>query len=147
MADAAQIVAAFREVASNKALTEEEMTDLVKDGMLAGLARIYGITVQAEIDIDEVTGKFDMVVLRRVVAEVEDSSRARRRGAAHAAIRYGSRPGFRRPVGSKPDLILAARERTPASGSTAATSTGPWTIPDPTSSTLLSGSRPVQRLR
>ena len=51
MADAAQIVAAFREVASNKALTEEEMTDLVKDGMLAGLARIYGITVQAEIDI------------------------------------------------------------------------------------------------
>mgnify|MGYP001176821725 CR=1 FL=1 len=74
MADAAQIVAAFREVASNKALTEEEMTDLVKDGMLAGLARIYGITVQAEIDIDEVTGKFDMVVLRRVVAEVEDSA-------------------------------------------------------------------------
>ena len=72
MADAAQIIAAFRDVASTKNLSDEEMTDLVKDGMLAGLARIYGPTVQAEIDIDDVTGAFDIVVLRRVVAEVED---------------------------------------------------------------------------
>jgi len=72
MANAAQIVAAFRDVASTKSLSEEEMTDLVKDGMLAGLARIYGATVQAEIDIDEDTGEFDIVVLRRVVEEVED---------------------------------------------------------------------------
>ena len=72
MANAAQIVAAFRDVAATKSLTEEEMTDLVKDGMLAGLARIYGPTVQAEIEIDDTTGEFDIVVLRRVVAEVED---------------------------------------------------------------------------
>jgi N utilization substance protein A len=72
MANAAQIVAAFRDVASTKSLSDEEMTDLVKDGMLAGLARIYGPTVQAEIDIDEDTGDFDIVVLRRVVEEVED---------------------------------------------------------------------------
>lgn len=72
MANAAQIVAAFRDVAATKSLSDEEMTDLVKDGMLAGLARIYGATVQAEIDIDEDTGDFDMVVLRRVVEEVED---------------------------------------------------------------------------
>ena len=72
MADAAQIIAAFRDVASTKNLSDEEMTDLVKDGMLTGLARIYGPTVQAEIDIDDVTGEFDIVVLRRVVAEVED---------------------------------------------------------------------------
>jgi len=74
MANAAQIVTAFRDVASTKSLTDEEMTDLVKDGMLAGLARIYGPTVQAEIDIDEDTGDFDIVVLRRVVEEVEDSA-------------------------------------------------------------------------
>jgi N utilization substance protein A len=74
MANAAQIVAAFRDVASTKSLSDEEMTDLVKDGLLAGLARIYGPTVQAEIDIDEDTGDFDIVVLRRVVAEVEDSA-------------------------------------------------------------------------
>ena len=72
MANAAQIVAAFRDVAATKSLSDEEMTDLVKDGMLAGLARIYGATVQAEIDIDEDTGDFDIVVLRRVVNEVED---------------------------------------------------------------------------
>jgi N utilization substance protein A len=72
MANATRIVAAFRDVAATKSLSEEEMTDLVKDGMLAGLARIYGPTVQAEIDIDEDTGDFDMVVLRRVVEEVED---------------------------------------------------------------------------
>jgi N utilization substance protein A len=72
MANAAQIVAAFRDVAATKSLTDEEMADLVKDGMLAGLARIYGATVQAEIDIDEDTGDFDIVVLRRVVEEVED---------------------------------------------------------------------------
>jgi len=74
MANAAQIVAAFRDVAATKSLSDEEMTDLVKDGMLAGLARIYGATVQAEIDIDEDTGDFDIVVLRRVVDEVEDSA-------------------------------------------------------------------------
>ena len=72
MANAADIVAAFRDVAATKSLSDDEMTDLVKDGMLAGLARIYGPTVQAEIDIDDATGEFDIVVLRRVVAEVED---------------------------------------------------------------------------
>ena len=72
MANAAQIVAAFRDVAATKSLSDEEMTDLVKDGMLAGLARIYGATVQAEIDIDEDTGDFDIVVLKRVVQDVED---------------------------------------------------------------------------
>ena len=74
MANAALIVAAFRDVAATKNLTDDAMTDLVKDGMLAGLGRIYGPTVQAEIDIDDITGEFDIVVLRRVVAEVEDSA-------------------------------------------------------------------------
>jgi transcription termination/antitermination protein NusA len=74
MANAAQIVAAFRDVAATKSLSDEEMTDLVKDGILAGLARIHGPTVQAEIDIDEDTGEFDIVVLRRVVEQVEDTA-------------------------------------------------------------------------
>ena len=72
MANAAQIVAAFRDVAATKSLSDEEMTDLVKDGILAGLARIYGPNVQAEISIDESTADFDIVVLKRVVEEVED---------------------------------------------------------------------------
>lgn len=74
MANAAQIVAAFRDVASTKSLSAEEMEDLVKDGILAGLARIYGTNVRAEIDIDEDTGDFEIVVLKRVVEAVEDPS-------------------------------------------------------------------------
>ncbi|MFQ5537482.1 MAG: transcription termination factor NusA [Gemmatimonadota bacterium] len=74
MANAGQIVAAFRDVAETKSLSDEEMTDLVKDGIMAGLARIYGPNVRAEIDIDEDTGEFDIVVLKRVVEEVEDPS-------------------------------------------------------------------------
>ena len=72
MANATQIVSALRDVASTKSLSDEEMTDLVKDGMLAGLARMYGPDVQAEIDVNEETGDFDIVVLRRVVEAVED---------------------------------------------------------------------------
>lgn len=74
MANAAQIVAAFRDVASTKSLSPEEMEDLVKDGILAGLARIYGPNVRAEIAINDSTGDFDIVVLKRVVEEVEDPS-------------------------------------------------------------------------
>jgi N utilization substance protein A len=74
MANAGQIVAALRDIGSTKDLTPDEVHDLLKDGILAGLMRIHGPNVDAEIDIDESTGDFDIVVLRRVVAEVEDPS-------------------------------------------------------------------------
>ena len=72
--DAGQMVAALRDVASTKSLTRDEVNDLLKDGILAGLARIHGPNVQAEIKIDEVTGAVEIVVLRRVVEVVEDPS-------------------------------------------------------------------------
>ncbi|MBT8335585.1 MAG: transcription termination factor NusA [Gemmatimonadetes bacterium] len=74
MANAGQIVAALRDIGSTKDLTPDEVHDLLKDGILAGLMRIHGPNVDAEIAIDESTGEFDIVVLRRVVAEVEDPS-------------------------------------------------------------------------
>jgi N utilization substance protein A len=74
MPNAAQIIAAFRDVASTKSLSPEDMNDLIKDGILAGLARIHGPNVRAEINIDEDTGEFEIVVLRRVVDDVEDPS-------------------------------------------------------------------------
>jgi N utilization substance protein A len=74
MANAGQIVAALRDVGSTKNLTPDEVTDLVRDGIVAGLTKIYGPNVEAEIEIDEQTGDFDIVVLRRVVEEVEDPS-------------------------------------------------------------------------
>jgi transcription termination/antitermination protein NusA len=74
MANAGQIVAAFRDVASTKSLSADEVNDLFRDGVMAGLAKIYGPNVQAEISIHEDTGEFEIVVLRRVVEMVEDPS-------------------------------------------------------------------------
>jgi N utilization substance protein A len=72
--DSGQIIAAFRDIAATKSLSPDEMHDLIRDGIMAGLARIHGPNVEAEIEIDEETGEFDIVVLRRVVEEVEDPS-------------------------------------------------------------------------
>ena len=72
--DSGQIIAALRDVAATKSLAPDEMQDLIRDGILAGLARIYGPNVEAEIDIREDTGEFGIVVLKRVVDEVEDES-------------------------------------------------------------------------
>jgi N utilization substance protein A len=74
MSDAGQIIAAFEDIAATKGLTPDEVLDLLKDGIMAGLARIHGPNVQAEINIDEASGGFDIVVLRRVVEDVEDPS-------------------------------------------------------------------------
>ena len=74
MSDAGQIIAAFQDIAATKGLTSDEVHDLLKDGILAGLTRIHGPNVQAEINIDEASGGFDIVVLRRVVEDVEDPS-------------------------------------------------------------------------
>ncbi len=74
MANAGQIVAAIREMASTKNLSHEEMNELIRDGLLAGLARIYGPNVRAEIEIDEISGDIEMIVLKRVVEDVEDDA-------------------------------------------------------------------------
>lgn len=75
MSNATQILAAFRELALNKNISREELHDLIKDGILAALARREGANVDAEIEIDEESGRIDIVVLKEVVAEVEDSAR------------------------------------------------------------------------
>jgi N utilization substance protein A len=75
MNNATQVLAAFRELALNKNISRSELHDLIKDGILAALARRYGPNVEAEIEINEETGRIDITVLKEVVAEVEDSSR------------------------------------------------------------------------
>ncbi|MEX2527989.1 MAG: transcription termination factor NusA [Gemmatimonadota bacterium] len=74
MTNAAQIVAAFRDVAATKSLSTEDLHDLIKDGIMAGLARIYGLNVQAEVEVHEDSGDIVITVLKRVVEEVEDPS-------------------------------------------------------------------------
>ena len=74
MADAARIVAAIRDMAAAKSLSADETNDMVRDAIHAGLARIYGPNVRAEIEVDDLAGEIEIVVLKRVVEEVEDAS-------------------------------------------------------------------------
>ncbi|MGI9625787.1 MAG: transcription termination factor NusA [Longimicrobiales bacterium] len=74
MSNTGQIIAAFRDIAATKSLDPDDVNDLIKDGILAGLARIYGPNVDAEINIDDVAGAIEMIVLKRVVQAVEDPS-------------------------------------------------------------------------
>ncbi len=74
MTDAGQIVAAFRDIGATKNLSPDEVYDLIRDGIVAGLVKIYGPNVEAEIEIDEASGDIDIIVLKRVVEEVEDES-------------------------------------------------------------------------
>jgi transcription termination/antitermination protein NusA len=75
MTNATQILAAFRELALSKSISRDDLHDLIKDGILAALAKRYGPNVEAEIGIDEDTGRIDITVLKEVVQEVEDPSR------------------------------------------------------------------------
>jgi N utilization substance protein A len=75
MANATPVLAAFREMIANKNLSGDDLQDLIKDGIMAALARRYGANVQAEVTVDEEGGDIGITVLKEVVAEVEDPSR------------------------------------------------------------------------
>src|SRR3954466_11742526 len=75
MAGAADILAAFRELSNAKQMDKAELYGLLQDGILAALAKKYGPTVQAEVDIDEGKGDIKIVLLRTVVDVVEDPAR------------------------------------------------------------------------
>ncbi|HUF49458.1 MAG TPA: transcription termination factor NusA [Longimicrobiales bacterium] len=75
MGNAAQVIAAFREMSLNKNMTRADLHDLIKDGIMAALARRFGPNVDAEVIIDEEAGDLHITVLKEVVAEVEDPSR------------------------------------------------------------------------
>ena len=74
MNDATEIVDALKAVVATKNLSADEVNELLKEGIRAGLGRIYGPTVQAEISINDQSGGVDILVLRRVVEDVQDSS-------------------------------------------------------------------------
>ena len=74
IANSGQIIAAFRDMAATKNLSVDELNELIQDGIMAGLARIHGANVRAEIDVNDMSGAIDIVVLKRVVDQVEDGS-------------------------------------------------------------------------
>ena len=75
MVSSSEILAAFREVSNSKQLDRSELYALLQDGILAALAKKYGPNVQAEVNIDDGKGDIRIVLLKTVVANVEDSSR------------------------------------------------------------------------
>jgi hypothetical protein len=48
-----QVLAAFREMTNNKNLSDLELHDLIRDGIMAALARRYGLNVEAVTDAEE----------------------------------------------------------------------------------------------
>ncbi|HUF27549.1 MAG TPA: transcription termination factor NusA [Gemmatimonadaceae bacterium] len=75
MVGSAEILAAVRELTSTKQLDRSELHELLQDGIFAALAKKYGPTVQAEVDIDEGRGAIRIVILKTVVETVEDPAR------------------------------------------------------------------------
>jgi N utilization substance protein A len=75
MGNAGPVIAAFREMIANKNLSREDLHDLIKDGIMAALARRYGPNVEAEVRVDEAAGDIAITVLKEVVETVEDPSR------------------------------------------------------------------------
>ena len=61
-------------MAATKNLSVDELNELIQDGIMAGLARIHGPNVRAEIEVDDMSGEIDITVLKRVVDLVEDSA-------------------------------------------------------------------------
>jgi transcription termination/antitermination protein NusA len=75
MVSSAEILSAVRELTSTKQLDRTELHGLLQDGIYAALAKKYGPTVQAEVDIDDNRGDIRIVVLKTVVESVTDPAR------------------------------------------------------------------------
>ena len=67
MAGSAEILTALRELANAKQIERTELQELLKDGILAALAKKHGPSVQAEVDIDDAKGAIRIVILKKVV--------------------------------------------------------------------------------
>ena len=74
MVSSADILTAIRELTNTKQLDRAELHGLLEDGIYAALAKKYGPTVKAEIDIDEDRGTIGIVLLKTVVETVQDSA-------------------------------------------------------------------------
>jgi len=72
MAGSAEILVALRELADSKQIGRTELQELLKDGILAALAKKHGPTVQAEVEINDAQGEIRIVILKKVVETVED---------------------------------------------------------------------------
>jgi N utilization substance protein A len=75
MVSSADMLTAIREISNAKQLDRAELHGLLENGIFAALAKRYGPSVQAEVDIDEDRVEIRIVRLRTVVVEVTDDVR------------------------------------------------------------------------
>lgn len=75
MVGSAEILTAIRELSNSKSLGRGELHELLKDGIMAALAKKHGPNVQAEVVIDDDRGTLGITLLKSVVDTVEDSSK------------------------------------------------------------------------
>jgi transcription termination/antitermination protein NusA len=75
MVSSAEILTAVRELSSTKQIDRGELHELLRDGIMAALAKRYGPEVQAEIEVDDAKGDIRIVLLRTVVEQVQDPGR------------------------------------------------------------------------
>ena len=73
MVSSVDMLSAIKELTNTKQLDRSELHLLLQDGFLAAMAKRYGPTVQAEVEIDEGRGAIKITRLRSVVAEVTDA--------------------------------------------------------------------------
>jgi N utilization substance protein A len=74
MVGSAEILTAIRELSNSKSLGRNELHELLKDGIMAALAKKHGANVQAEVVIDDDRGTLGITLLKNVVESVEDGS-------------------------------------------------------------------------
>ncbi len=75
MVGSAEILTAIRELSNSKSLGRQELQELLKDGIMAALAKKHGANVQAEVVIDDDRGTLNITLLKNVVETVEDPSK------------------------------------------------------------------------
>jgi N utilization substance protein A len=75
MVGSAEILTAIRELSNSKSLGRGELHELLKDGIMAALAKKHGPNVQAEVVIDDDRGSLGITLLKNVVDTVEDGSK------------------------------------------------------------------------
>jgi transcription termination/antitermination protein NusA len=75
MVSSIDMLSAIKELTNTKQLDRTELHGLLQDGFLAAMAKRFGPTVQAEVEIDEGRGAIKITRLRSVVSEVTDPSR------------------------------------------------------------------------
>ena len=73
MAMSAEMLTALRELSNAKQLDNNELLDLLRDGIHAALMKKYGPNVRFELNIDQLAGTMSVMRLRQVVESVEDA--------------------------------------------------------------------------